>query len=67
MTRAIDARLLVRTAAQHENLRDRVAELEGAQRTHAQTVARHGEHLDAIDKALSDDDTEENEEGAMLQ
>jgi hypothetical protein len=67
MTRAIDGRLLLKVAAQLENLRDRVAELEGAQRAHAQTVARHGEQLDAIDKALSDDDTEENEEGAMLQ
>jgi hypothetical protein len=59
--------LLIRLAAQVEDLLARVAELEGAQRTNAQTLARHGEHLDAIDKALSDDDAEENEEGAMLQ
>jgi hypothetical protein len=65
--RSIDARLLVRVAAQVEELQLRVTELENGQRINAQTTARHAEALDAIGKALNDDHDEENEEGAMLQ
>jgi hypothetical protein len=63
----VDGRLLVRVAAQVEELLARVTELENRERIHAQTIARHAEALDAIGKALSDDHGDESEEGAMLQ
>lgn len=61
---SIDGRLLLKLAAQVEELQARVTELEGAQRIHALTIARHAEAIEAIVAALNAD---EDEEGAMIQ
>jgi hypothetical protein len=64
MTRAIDGRLLLKLAAQVEELQARVTELEGAQRINALTIARHAEAIETIAEALN---AEDDEEGAMIQ
>jgi hypothetical protein len=61
----VDGRLLVRVAAQVEELQARVTELENRERTRAQTVERHSEQIEAIAKALDDDG--EIEQAATLQ
>jgi hypothetical protein len=63
---SIDGRLLLKVAAQLENLRDRVTELENRERVAAQAIARHAEALEAIRIALSEDG-EEIDERTMIQ
>ena len=63
----VDGRLLIRIAAEVEQLRDRVTELENREHIHAQTIARHAEALEAVRLALSEDNDGEIEEGTMIQ
>ena len=65
MTRAIDGRLLIKLAAQVEDLQARVTELENAQRTDSAAIHRHGEALEVIRGVLNGDD--EIKEGTMIQ
>jgi hypothetical protein len=67
MTRAIDARLILRLAAQVEDLLARVTELENSQRTDSATIARHAQALEVIRQVLSDDGEGKDAEGATLQ
>jgi hypothetical protein len=68
MTRArADGLLLLKLASQVEDLRARVTELENRQRITGQTIARHAEAIEAIGKALNENDGEEIKERTMMQ
>ena len=69
MTRAIDARLILRLAAQVEDLLARVTDLENSQRTNTATIAKHAQALEVIRGVLNGDasDADDIEEGARLQ
>jgi hypothetical protein len=56
---------LLKVADQLEELQVRVTELEARERINAQAIERHGEHIEAIAKALDDDG--EIEQAATLQ